>query len=377
MQDATDLQAYNHYAYVRNNPLSLLDPSGFSWIGDIFKSIGNFFSHAFGGIASAFKAMLRNSIFRAVIQIAICAATAASGPGICALAAAGLTLAGGGTPMQAVKAFAFAYVSASVWTEVGQALRADGLATNLLAKGLVHGVVGGALSMAQGGHFMQGFASNAIGADVGLESNAISGGNVILDTAIVGAAGGGASMLTGGKFAAGFITAAFANLFNKFNLWGKTYLNPWDIGNDAHDTLQADREKIPGTWSEAWTDGAGTFFMGRPDLGNTITEELWEIKPNSMQGIGEGLYQVTGYIMTSIGATQYMPGGMSIFPEGTPLTLTGKYGIYTYTLAAPGVIVYDYQTNYSSVSLSFPAYWAWFYLTLPSQGKCGCSVPSH
>ena len=24
--DATGLQAYNHYAYVRNNPLSLLDP---------------------------------------------------------------------------------------------------------------------------------------------------------------------------------------------------------------------------------------------------------------------------------------------------------------------------------------------------------------
>ena len=44
VQDATDLQAFNHYAYVRNNPLSLLDPSGFSWIGDVFKAIGNFLS---------------------------------------------------------------------------------------------------------------------------------------------------------------------------------------------------------------------------------------------------------------------------------------------------------------------------------------------
>ncbi len=135
------------------------------------------------------------------------------------MAAAGiLTLAGGGTPLQAVEAMAFAYVSMAVWTNVGAFLRTEGVAGNLLVKGLVHGVVGGTLSVAQGGHFIQGFAANAIGADVGLMSNAVSGGNVLLDTAIVGAAGGAASVLTGGKFDAGFITAAFANLFNKFQL---------------------------------------------------------------------------------------------------------------------------------------------------------------
>jgi hypothetical protein len=95
-------------------------------------------------------------------------------------------------------------------------LRAEGLAGNILVKGLVHGVVGGALAAAQGGNFLQGFAANAVGAGTGLFSSQISGNDIALDTAIVGAAGGAASVLTGGKFAAGFITASFANLFNKF-----------------------------------------------------------------------------------------------------------------------------------------------------------------
>ncbi len=36
---ATDLQAYNRYAYVRNNPLSLVDPSGYSWLSKARKRI--------------------------------------------------------------------------------------------------------------------------------------------------------------------------------------------------------------------------------------------------------------------------------------------------------------------------------------------------
>ncbi len=35
-------QSLNRYSYVMNNPLSLTDPSGFSWLSKAFKSIGNF-----------------------------------------------------------------------------------------------------------------------------------------------------------------------------------------------------------------------------------------------------------------------------------------------------------------------------------------------
>jgi hypothetical protein len=111
-------------------------------------------------------------------------------------------------------------MSVAVWTGVGQFVRGIGAAGDILGKGLIHGVVGGALSLAQGGSFLQGFATSSVGAGTGLFSNSIRRGDVFLDTAIVGAAGGRASMLTGGIFAAGFITAAFANLYNKWEGWG-------------------------------------------------------------------------------------------------------------------------------------------------------------
>jgi RHS repeat-associated protein len=35
IQARSDLQSYNRYAYVRNNPLNKTDPSGFNWISKI------------------------------------------------------------------------------------------------------------------------------------------------------------------------------------------------------------------------------------------------------------------------------------------------------------------------------------------------------
>ncbi len=77
--------------------------------------------------------------------------------------------------------------------------------------------VGGAAAVAQGGSFLHGFAANAIGAAAGVVSDAVSMGNDILDTAIVAAAGCAGAVFSGGKCANGAVTAAFANMYNK---WG-------------------------------------------------------------------------------------------------------------------------------------------------------------
>ncbi|WP_137392519.1 hypothetical protein [Rhodoligotrophos defluvii] len=142
----------------------------------------------------------------------------------CAAVAGALTLAAGGSILDGLQAMAFAAAQVHIWGQVGahlgQAVQAGlleaGSAHFLAVKSAVHGVVGGALSVAQGGSFLSGFAANAVGAGFSQVSLQVSNAtNSILAGAAVSAAGGGlAAELTGGKFANGAVTAAFAFVYN-------------------------------------------------------------------------------------------------------------------------------------------------------------------
>ena len=110
----------------------------------------------------------------------------------------------------------------AVWVGTGNALESvvgktiDNLGEQAIVAG-THSVVGGALSIAQGGSFLEGFASAGLGSVGGFAGEGLGGSGAdgfYIRTAMAATAGGIAAEITGGKFSNGTITAAFAHMYN-------------------------------------------------------------------------------------------------------------------------------------------------------------------
>ncbi len=143
-----------------------------------------------------------------------------------------------------MQAAAFSFASMGAFTFAGEVvngivntitagaqLAADAVfALTTAVKAGVHGLVGGALAVAQGGNFLQGFIGSAAGAVGGQFAQGVFGdygtgdfGNVVGRAAISAAVGCAGASLSGGKCANGAVTAAFASLFNgdRGARWGR------------------------------------------------------------------------------------------------------------------------------------------------------------
>ena len=292
VQDASNAQSWNRYSYVLNNPLSMTDPTGF-FFGSIFNAIGNFVGSVFKAVASILKAALKIPLIRAVIQIAACGSGVVA---VCLGVTGAMALAAGGGIGDALQAMAFTAASMGVWGGVGGILHTMEQtlsAANVLITSAVHGVVNGALSMAQGGTFVDGFVSGAIGQAAGMfasaDGSALAGiggdGGKVVRSIFAGAAGGAASELTGGKFMNGFVTAAFAHLWNgEAAVTAAEGVASWramqeSIGNKVFGTeipyyaVDAEGRPLTGTKGKLMTsriDGLSKSFAGYL--------EGWEIK---------------------------------------------------------------------------------------------------
>ena len=214
IQYPDDMQNYNRYSYINNNPLSATDPSGHGFFGSFFRSIG----HAFKAVGHAVSGLLKNDVIRTVASIA----AAYYAPGLF-----GMSIAGGSSAvaMGAVGGFAGGLVAgrgdlraALLGAATGGAFGyAGGKFTGFYEGIAAHAAIGCASAEANGGNCGQGALAAGVTKSFAGTIDRIDAANTGMSAqrAIAAAVvGGTASVLGGGKFSNGAITGAFSRMFN-------------------------------------------------------------------------------------------------------------------------------------------------------------------
>jgi RHS repeat-associated protein len=201
-------QSYNRYSYVMNGPLSLTDPSGFSWWTD-FRD--DFLKPAIAIGIAIYAPQISGYLWGAEFGAATAcyAGVTATQVAIVQGATAGF-LAGAVTGGTIESAF-YGGISGAAFGSL------HGMDTGV-GKIAAHGLAGGVMSRAQGGDFGSGFLASAFtqAASMGsLFGNPGEGTAMRAQNAIMaGIVGGTASVLGGGKFANGAVTGAMSRLLN-------------------------------------------------------------------------------------------------------------------------------------------------------------------
>ena len=221
IQDTSDSQAYNRYAYARNNPMHYIDPSGNSWIDDFFDGIFK--------IIDSIGAVIVGAVIAAVAPYLLPGALGLFGTAVVTGALVGFASGAiaTGTLKGALKGAFWGAISAGVAYGVAElastitgvtsdvahaaSLIKAGLNKVTAIKSLLHGLSRGIIAKLQGGSFRAGFFS---GLSSALDIGTVGYGTIVGRTVIMAVVGGTASVLGGGKFANGAMSGAFVHLFN-------------------------------------------------------------------------------------------------------------------------------------------------------------------
>jgi len=223
VQNKQNLQSFNRYSYVLNNPLSFTDPSGYFGISISF-SCG-----ICGDIADATVAALTLGLERdfsrrfenfldengrTIVAIAITAAM--PGNPIAAGFLSSLIASGGD-----LKAAVIGGITAGAFSGLHTWQPTSIMSWSGTGKIMAHGMVGGVSSVVSGGTFKAGFMSAAITQSVSQSvGTGVFGKDVrnpmvrVKNAFAAGAIGGTTSVLTGGKFKNGAMTGAYSRMFN-------------------------------------------------------------------------------------------------------------------------------------------------------------------
>jgi len=205
VQYPDDLQNYNRYSYINNNPLSAIDPSGFGFLSSLFKGVKKLVK----SVVKAVKHVLRNPVVRTALAIAATYYFGVYNGGIFGASTASMTSAGPAF----VNSFGLSAAQVAV------------------ANGAAAGFAGGFI--ASGGNFKAGLIGGLTGAAFGgvqsYYGNEWSFERVLSNATV----GGTSSTLQGDNFKDGFffsgINASARYLYN----YVVTYDTNWAPGGDA------------------------------------------------------------------------------------------------------------------------------------------------
>ncbi|KZN46675.1 FG-GAP-like repeat-containing protein [Pseudoalteromonas luteoviolacea] len=285
VQAPMNLQNYNAYSYVLNNPLSYTDPSGY-----LFKKLGSFVkkywrviaaavvTYFTAGAASGWAASwaasmgMTTTITAGTMTATVLSTTGSIFAGAVTGAIAGA--AGGLVATGTLKGAVNGALSGAVFGGIGKAMSAFNV-TNPVAQMGIHAVAGGVLSDIQGGNFGHGFVSAGIMKGVGKMGVSGSPGRVVLQAV----AGGTISKLTGGKFANGAMTAAIQFVTNElqnspgrmFKEWGDMWKRAGDSLKSLFDDTKTSVQKVSESITDAKNVAGELAIRGKNShLGGTV-----------------------------------------------------------------------------------------------------------
>lgn len=307
-----DLQSYNRYTYVNNNPLSYTDPSGF------------FLKKLFNKARAFIK-----SYWRPILAIAVAAfgqyylvAPLTGGSAIAMSMAVGAVsgaIAGGsqGALWGALGGYVFGSIG-----QVGF--------ENLAAKAFAHGIGGGILSRAQGENFGVGFVAAFATAGSSKSIREMGGTDLwgtVQRTMAAAVVGGTAAVIGGGKFRNGAVTGAFSWLFNS------------ERGARAEQRISDDwSEVIHYIDEQIKADPGGEVVLSNKQFDAVALRDAYVTKNNGFDGMDviEFNSQVRGYNGTFF---RYPAVKFSLAIDGVKVTMLGSdinYYMQGFATAAAG-----------------------------------------